>query len=333
MAVSSIEDILDLVEILRAGVRATTAQASLSLYDAQLIKKTYPGWRDTDPLQQPPRWNPVKTVDKGSTPIGSKLSLPFTIYLGEGFSLGGYVRREPGRGFTRRDQSTLTGLVAPLEDVARVLLKGFRHGCQDSWATALSDDMGRESFVLDTSLQVVFRSPHIETFLGDGREPTVFLPGRFDWRTPSLALPQSVHALVGRFVRSDLSRTTFSLLSGEGRPMTVFARRVSLPEEPHETFFAFAIQGAVVDFRTMAERLREEARLTAREMEIAEQILRGTPYLEICDVLCISRDTLKSHSRHIFRKTGVRNRTELITSAIGLLSHPTNNRGDESRTE
>lgn len=319
MATASIEDILDLVEILRAGVRATTAQAALFLYDTQLIKKTFP-----------PGLSPYVPEDREGTARGHsadtstggarfKFSLPFAIYLGDGFLLGGYVRKNGGRGFSRKDHQLLARLVSSLEDVARVLLKGFRHGVQDDWCNIFADSQGRESFVVDNSLRIVSRSSHIEKLLGGRDLPTVVMQGRLDFTSSPLSAPSALVAMADRFIRSDLSDTTFSFSSADGRPMIAFARRMTLPEEPLETFYAFAVQPAMVDFKTMAARLGERAEFTARQLEIVEHILEGMPYPKICDTLCISTDTLKSHRRQIFRKTGVRNRTELFTAAIGLL--------------
>ena len=322
MAIANVEDILDLVEILRAGVRATTAQATLSLFDTQLMKKTYPPWLKEE--APPDSASPVQNHPRDGKLFkkGTKFALPFGIYLGEGFMLGGYVRKHDAPGFTRKDQQLLASLVGPLEDAARVLVKSCRIDSQAFISTAFEGDTGRDTFVVDASLQVVSHSPQIQKLLGGGAEPSVVMQGRFDFTSSTLTVPESLDTLVRRFVQSDADKATFSFFSGNRRPMIAFARRFTIPEEPLETFFAFAVQGAVVDFRTATARLGARACLTPRQLEITEHILRGTRYPEICDHLCISRDTLKSHSRQIFRKTAVRNRTELFTAAIGFLDRP-----------
>jgi DNA-binding CsgD family transcriptional regulator len=52
--------------------------------------------------------------------------------------------------------------------------------------------------------------------------------------------------------------------------------------------------------------------LTPREREIVELICTGRTNREIAERLFISLATVKDHNYHIFRKTGVRNRVELV---------------------
>lgn len=52
--------------------------------------------------------------------------------------------------------------------------------------------------------------------------------------------------------------------------------------------------------------------LTRREREIVELICTGRTNREIAERLFISPATVKDHNHHIFRKTGVRNRVELV---------------------
>jgi DNA-binding CsgD family transcriptional regulator len=51
--------------------------------------------------------------------------------------------------------------------------------------------------------------------------------------------------------------------------------------------------------------------ITGREIEIIALVCRGKTNREIADDLCISPQTVKDHNYNIFRKTGVRNRTQL----------------------
>ncbi len=52
--------------------------------------------------------------------------------------------------------------------------------------------------------------------------------------------------------------------------------------------------------------------ITPREREIIELICAGRTNQEIADGLFISLATVKDHNHNIFRKTGVRNRVELV---------------------
>jgi len=52
--------------------------------------------------------------------------------------------------------------------------------------------------------------------------------------------------------------------------------------------------------------------LTCKEKEVIQLIFLGTDYNAIQEELCITKNTLKTHLRHIYEKTGVKNRSELI---------------------
>ena len=44
---------------------------------------------------------------------------------------------------------------------------------------------------------------------------------------------------------------------------------------------------------------------------VCELLLEGLSNKEIADKLCISENTAKTHTRHVYRKLGVSNRQEL----------------------
>ncbi len=54
------------------------------------------------------------------------------------------------------------------------------------------------------------------------------------------------------------------------------------------------------------------ARLSARETEVMDLMLRGFSNADICDLLCISLSTVKKHINALFSKLGVKNRFELL---------------------
>lgn len=55
---------------------------------------------------------------------------------------------------------------------------------------------------------------------------------------------------------------------------------------------------------------------TPREREVAEVVLTGKSNDEACALLSISRDTLKTHMRRLFEKTGSRNRAEFAVKML-----------------
>jgi len=52
--------------------------------------------------------------------------------------------------------------------------------------------------------------------------------------------------------------------------------------------------------------------LSLREQEVAALIIEGKSYRETAEDLCISLATVQSHIRNIYRKTGVKNKIELV---------------------
>jgi DNA-binding NarL/FixJ family response regulator len=59
--------------------------------------------------------------------------------------------------------------------------------------------------------------------------------------------------------------------------------------------------------------------LTPREQEILYQLIKGMTNKEISAVTHLAIDTVKTHLRNIFRKMGVKNRSQAITEGIKLL--------------
>jgi LuxR family maltose regulon positive regulatory protein len=62
--------------------------------------------------------------------------------------------------------------------------------------------------------------------------------------------------------------------------------------------------------------------LSERELEILQRIAEGFTNREIADRLCLSLNTVKVHTRNIYGKLGVNNRTQAVARAraLGVLS-------------
>lgn len=61
---------------------------------------------------------------------------------------------------------------------------------------------------------------------------------------------------------------------------------------------------------------QENYHLSEREMEVLRALVDGKPYKIICDELCISYPTVRSHMRHIYEKLHVSSMTEAVSKAI-----------------
>lgn len=65
----------------------------------------------------------------------------------------------------------------------------------------------------------------------------------------------------------------------------------------------------------------EQESLTQREKEILSLVAQGLSNREIADELCVSRYTVESHVKHIYRKLSVSKRTKAVSTArhLGIL--------------
>jgi len=72
-----------------------------------------------------------------------------------------------------------------------------------------------------------------------------------------------------------------------------------------------------VDEPTLGPAIHNGFGISKREQEVIRLICRGLTNQEIADALFISLKTVKDHNYHIFQKTGVRNRVELVQLAKG----------------
>jgi LuxR family maltose regulon positive regulatory protein len=64
--------------------------------------------------------------------------------------------------------------------------------------------------------------------------------------------------------------------------------------------------------------------LTKRELEVLKLLADGYKYREIADKIFVSHDTVKTHTKHIYEKLGVGNRTQAIRRANYLKLYENN---------
>ncbi len=58
--------------------------------------------------------------------------------------------------------------------------------------------------------------------------------------------------------------------------------------------------------------LGKHYRLTSREIEVADLIARGNTVARIAQILIVSENTVKTHSKRIYAKLGVHKRQDLL---------------------
>ncbi len=88
------------------------------------------------------------------------------------------------------------------------------------------------------------------------------------------------------------------------------------PQEPDDAPAVLAVVRIVgPDTPRVAKALVAQFSLTRREGEVVENLLRGRSTREIAQHMGISQHTVRDHIKHVFRKTGVRSRRELLVLA------------------
>lgn len=92
---------------------------------------------------------------------------------------------------------------------------------------------------------------------------------------------------------------------------------VSLGPRSPETQEAIEVmsesEGEALDsIAQQAARIREQFRLTAREAEVMELLARGNSVARIAEMLVVSENTIRTHSKSIYAKLNIHKRQELI---------------------
>jgi DNA-binding CsgD family transcriptional regulator len=112
---------------------------------------------------------------------------------------------------------------------------------------------------------------------------------------------------IGR--RSRLPRPI--VLSSDGRVFDVRSRWVTSERSLDNRYLLVHARTRPSVPMDVVERLKDYG-LSRRESQIAERVFVGQTNRLIADALFISRDTVKTHCRHIFGKLGISRRTEFL---------------------
>jgi len=123
------------------------------------------------------------------------------------------------------------------------------------------------------------------------------------------AIPPGLFERAGRDRRR--GRSVQSVESNDGRSYRAEARWIAgeRPLEEHYCLVHARARSAAAP--AIAERLQTYG-LSKREAQVAELVFTGKTNQGIADALFISRDTVKSHCKHIFGKLGISRRTEFL---------------------
>jgi LuxR family maltose regulon positive regulatory protein len=103
--------------------------------------------------------------------------------------------------------------------------------------------------------------------------------------------------------------TIFTL---EGCPIPELLRKALKSPNNTRPFSPFYVRKVLAAFPASSKRNAFPDELSERELDVLRQIAKGFSNQEIADTLYISLNTVKSHTKQIFLKLDVKNRTEAV---------------------
>ncbi|MBI5014825.1 MAG: helix-turn-helix transcriptional regulator [Deltaproteobacteria bacterium] len=200
----------------------------------------------------------------------------------------------------------------------RVLLAEY--GRQKKWIleSSLQGLGGHGIVVLGADLNVVFANEEAQLQLAGGK--TGGGSQGHSMGGGNLSFPEELSALCTRTARQlpltaavpeGLLETTWTDAEGHRRHARVqVISGYFFGEKAH---FLVVHLGTNPAIRALGLGLPESVQLTARENEIAEEVIKGASNAQVAEALFISVYTVENHLKKIFRKTGVRSRAELCS--------------------
>jgi LuxR family transcriptional regulator, maltose regulon positive regulatory protein len=117
-----------------------------------------------------------------------------------------------------------------------------------------------------------------------------------------------------------LARMRARRYGGDPSPRTAFDRQQAAELMPDP--FIEQLVTAALEVRAARDGTSKPGRVFVEPLTVAEQrvlaLLPTSTYLQIADILYISRNTVKTHLRSIYRKLGVASRSKALQRAADL---------------
>jgi DNA-binding CsgD family transcriptional regulator len=235
-------------------------------------------------------------------PYGAEQQLGLALRTSSGEAWGVLtLYRAPGQPIFTREERQLLLAIAPH------LAEGARCGLLVGEASEPERPDAPGLVVLGVDWSVESLTPGVERWLCE-------LPG--EWGTRG-KLPPAVLAVAGRALRTAESEdgpgevALARVLSNEGRWILLHgaslvgngARRTAVIIEPAHP-------------ARISPLLMSAYGLTEREQEVTRLVLRGDSTVQIADELFVSAHTVQQHLKHVFEKTGVRSRRDLVAKVF-----------------
>jgi DNA-binding CsgD family transcriptional regulator len=106
---------------------------------------------------------------------------------------------------------------------------------------------------------------------------------------------------------------------GGGRKEQVLVRGVGLPAESGESEILVTVQAMGRRLQQpISKKAAEQFRLTAREITVLENLMKGSTNKEIALALGVTEQTVKEHIKHIMEKTRTSTRTAILVKLLAV---------------
>ncbi|MHB8765393.1 MAG: helix-turn-helix transcriptional regulator [Deferrisomatales bacterium] len=220
-------------------------------------------------------------------------------------------RPRAGPGYTPQDKEKAALMVPYLASgLERALI--FEHTRQKNWILELSlrGRGGPGILVLDRQMNPVFVNDEAQALLGGGAPAAGGGCPRLPERLGA-ACTRAAQDLAG-FAPGPGGEEEVAWLGPDGHTLAARLSVISghfLGQPEH--FLVVKVGRRYGGTAQFSPALVQQYRLTPREAEVLAEAVKGASNLEIGENLFISVHTVENHLKRIFRKTGVKNRTEL----------------------
>jgi DNA-binding CsgD family transcriptional regulator len=194
------------------------------------------------------------------------------------------------------------------------------NGCLDASRNAM-DQLAFGVMLLDDSLRVQYLNNYLTEIIREQRVLTISCdrPRAVDYQKNQL-LQCFLSAIEdpGKN-REGVGSRPCSMLLGRpesGGQLTLFARparrQTNFPKEPGDTTSVIVFVFSDDNTTTPGMIFREIYGLSPMQSVVCEKLVEGLTLREIADLLGVKKETVRSHLKMIFQRTGVRRQSELI---------------------
>jgi len=168
-------------------------------------------------------------------------------------------------------------------------------------------------FLFDESGDIVYANPPADRLLSRQTEDDLEVESSGEHPQP---LIMRVCSMAGRVADGRVTELPWSttLAMSDGTVLSCELMKVEVRESTQRTGVLVVLQPVAALPRLFLEAFCARHRLTPREQEVIDLLLDGLTTAEMASRLGITAHTIRDHLKRVYRKTGARSRSELLSS-------------------